>query len=236
MVLRLSRLPSGQPEIFLSVQGEGRSAGTPSVFVRLATCNLACDWCDTKYTWDWSSFDYDSQVMSMEPADVRSRVAALATPNVVITGGEPLLQQPGLAPLVRELGGSGHSVEVETNGTIPPSPEMVTAVTRWNVSPKIASSGNPEARREVPAALAAFAAMPNADWKFVVVDLSDIDEAARLADRYGVPPDRVVLMPEGTAPGEIRARTGWLAGEASNRGFRFSSRLQVLLWGTERGR
>jgi organic radical activating enzyme len=227
-------MPSGEPEIFLSVQGEGRTAGTPSAFVRLATCNLACTWCDTSYTWDWGSFEYEAQVMTMEAGDVYARVEGLGTRNVVITGGEPLLQN--LDPLVSDLKRAGHSVEVETNGTIAPSPKLLINVTRWNVSPKIASSGNTRAKREVPDALRTFADLPNADWKFVIVDMPDVDEAARLADSYGVPPDRVVLMPEGAKSADIQAKSSWLAAEAVERGLRFSSRLQVLLWGAERGR
>ena len=59
-LLKVSRQPSGEPEIFHSIQGEGVSAGTPTVFLRLATCNLACTWCDTRYTWDWRRFDFAS--------------------------------------------------------------------------------------------------------------------------------------------------------------------------------
>jgi 7-carboxy-7-deazaguanine synthase len=233
-VLRVSRLPSGEPEIFLSIQGEGRTAGTPSTFVRLATCNLACSWCDTAYTWDWALFDYDEQVLQMEAAEVSKRVEALHTGNVVITGGEPLLQP--LDSLVNELADSGHTVEIETNGTIAPSPRLLDKVTRWNVSPKLANSGNPKSKREVPDALGTFAEMPNVDWKFVIVEPADVDEAAGLAERYGVPQERVTLMPEGTSSKDIQARSGWLAATAAERGFRFSSRLQVMLWGTERAR
>ena len=236
-MLRVSRLASGEPEIFLSVQGEGRTAGTASAFVRLATCNLACSWCDTAYTWDWSRFDYDQQVMYIRPEEAASRVEALATTNVVITGGEPLLQQAaGLGELASSLSGTGHSIEVETNGTIEPSEQMVASVSRWNVSPKIASSGNPSGRREVPGALTALSALPNADWKFVITGLPDIEDAARMAGRYGVPPGRVVLMPEGAAADVVAERSKWVMEEAALRGFRFSSRLHVLLWGAERGR
>ena len=227
-------MPSGGPEIFTSVQGEGRTAGTPSAFVRLATCNLACTWCDTSYTWDWRSFEYEAQVMTMGVDDVHARVEALDTRNVVITGGEPLLQD--LDHLVGELTGSGHSIEIETNGTIAPSPELLTNVTRWNVSPKIASSGNTQAKREVPDALRSFADLPNADWKFVIVDMPDVDDVARLADRYGVPPDRVILMPEGADRAAIQEKSAWLTAAAADRGLGYSSRLQVLLWGAERGR
>ena len=227
-------MPSGEPEIFLSIQGEGRTAGTPSTFVRLATCNLACAWCDTAYTWDWASFEYDEQVLQMEEADVLARVGALANTNVVITGGEPLLQS--LDAIVGELTGSGHTVEVETNGTLVPSTQLIESVTRWNVSPKLTNSGNPNNKREVSDALSAFAEMPNADWKFVIVEPGDVDEAAALTDRYGVPGERTVLMPEGTSATDIQDKSGWLANAAAGRGFRFSSRLQVMLWGTERAR
>ncbi len=233
-MLRLSRLPSGEPEIFLSVQGEGRTAGTPSTFVRMATCNLACTWCDTKYTWDWAAFQYDAQVISMEAVDVLARVETLATRNVVITGGEPLLQN--LVPLMSALSESGHTVEVETNGTIAPSPELLSAVTHWNVSTKLASSGNPKAKREISEALQVFAGLSNADWKFVVVDQPDVEEATSLAGRYGVPPERLILMPEGATSAAIQEKSTWLMADDDDRGFRFSSRLQVLLWGGERGR
>ena len=63
--LKLSRQPSGEPEIFHSLQGEGHSIGTPTVFLRLALCNLTCVWCDTKYTWDWANFDTKAEILSM---------------------------------------------------------------------------------------------------------------------------------------------------------------------------
>ncbi len=235
MALRLSRLETGRAEIFLSLQGEGRTAGTPSAFVRLAGCNLSCSWCDTAYTWDWTAYDYATHAMAMETRDVLALVLALGPHNVVITGGEPLIQQADLAELCGRLAGSGRSVEVETNGTVAPDPAMVAAVSRWNVSPKTAGSGNPQ-RREVPGALAAFAALPNADFKFVISTRADAEEAEAIARRYGVAPGRVALMPEGASAAQLAERSAWVRAEAAARGFRFSSRIHILLWGDGRAR
>ena len=84
--LRISRQPSGEPEIFHSLQGEGVTASRPSVFLRLATCNLACSWCDTKYTWDWDSYDYEREVVSLSVSEVEERVMEFRCPRLVITG------------------------------------------------------------------------------------------------------------------------------------------------------
>ena len=235
-MLRVSRMASGEPEIFRSIQGEGVTAGTPSVFLRLATCNLACTWCDTKYTWDWESYDYDREVVTLPTDEVEERVVSLECPHVVITGGEPLLQQKALAPLALSLKKRGFFCEVETNGTLSPEPDMVDAVSQWNVSPKLANSGNYAAHREAPSALQAFQGLPNAYFKLVVVERSDVDEVSALVERYDIPAERVLLMPEGTAPETVRTRGAWLAEVCADRGFRFSTRLHILLWGDERGR
>jgi len=238
VVLKLSRLPSGEPEIFRSIQGEGASTGAPCVFVRLATCNLACTWCDTKYTWDWQRYDIRRETIDLPADDVQQRVLALGpdVSRVVVTGGEPLLQQDALAPLVAALTGKGIPCEVETNGTVAPSAGMAAAVAQWNVSPKLANSGNAASRREVPKALAAFAALPNAYAKFVIVQPADVDEACALAERHGFPRERVILMPEGMTPDVLLQRGEWLAEACAQRGLRFSTRLHILTWGNARGR
>jgi len=235
-VLKVSRMPLGEPEVFRSIQGEGVSAGTPSVFLRLATCNLTCTWCDTTYTWDWKHYDIKREAVDVSSEDVERRVTSFACPRLVITGGEPLLQQDELTPLATSLNGKGFFIEVETNGTVAPSRTMTSAVAQWNVSPKLANSGNRPKRREVPEVLQVFARLPHAYWKFVVVEPGDVDEACGLAERYGVPTDRVVLMPEGTTRGVLRERGEWLARACAERGLRYSPRLHVELWGARRGR
>src|SRR5438067_5836783 len=114
-------------EVFASVQGEGVSVGTPSVFVRLQGCSVGCVWCDTKYSWA-STGGHETTLETL-----LAQIAALEAENVVITGGEPL-EHPAFAPLVNVLKAAGYRIEVETAGTVIP-PDV--PVDQWNVSPKL---------------------------------------------------------------------------------------------------
>ena len=202
----------------------------------MAMCNLACTWCDTKYTWDWKSYDRSREIQTLSADDVEARVVGYGCPHLVITGGEPLMQQAALAPLAASLKRRGFYCEVETNGTLVPQREMIDAVSQWNVSPKIGSSGNPADRREVPEALRAFRELDSAYFKFVVVEPSDVPEVCSLAERYDIPAERVILMPEGVTARALETRGKWVAEACAQYGFRFSTRLHILLWGDERGR
>ncbi len=119
-LLSISRLPNGNPEIFNSLQGEGVNAGRPAIFLRLALCNLKCSWCDTKYTWDWGSYDQSKEVMEMSLADIEYHLLGQYCRYLVVTGGEPLIQRQELKDLLYSLREKGFSVEIETNGTIMP--------------------------------------------------------------------------------------------------------------------
>ena len=235
-MLRVSKQPNGEPEVFYSLQGEGPNIGAPSVFLRLATCNLACSWCDTKYTWDWEHFDYSREVVSLEPGPLESRILSFGCRRLIITGGEPLLQQRELAPLVVSLKEQGFQFEVETNGTIVPQPELVRDIDQWNVSPKLETSGNTKDRRDAPRVMEALCQLPNAYFKFVVTEPEDVDEVRSLRDKYGLHNQRIILMPEATTPGDMQRRSQWVSEACVREGFRFSTRLHILLWGDKRGR
>ena len=235
-MLKVSRKPDGQPEIFYSLQGEGVTQGTPTVFLRLALCNLTCTWCDTKYTWDWRNYDYKQEVTSMNVAEIEGRILEFQCPHLVITGGEPLMQQEELIPLVSSLKRKGFYCEVETNGTLAPLPEMATSIDQWNVSPKLLNSGNSAARREVPQVLEAFCSLPNAYFKFVIVEPGDVQEVCQLMDKYNLLRERIILMPEGQRPEIIQERGRWVSEVCISEGFRFSTRLHILLWGDKRGK
>jgi organic radical activating enzyme len=96
-------------EIFYSIQGEGTWSGTPAVFVRLAGCNLACDFCDTDYSLKF--------LASVDDVVRQVREAGGDCPMVILTGGEPLAQTE-TAALIDALQRDGRRVHIESNGTI----------------------------------------------------------------------------------------------------------------------
>ena len=212
-------------------QGEGKHMGRRTYFIRLSGCNLACSWCDTPYTWDWDGangkvYDKDRESYTLSVVDVVNQMDEAGADNVVITGGEPLVQATALVELLKDLTYLGISVEVETNGTRDLPPGAPTNV-QWNVSPKLASSGN--ARGIKRKALATYP--PSAIFKFVITAPSDIDDILNL----GLPPEQVWLMPEGRTPKEVTAKAAMVAELALTHEFNFSHRLHVLLWGDKRG-
>ena len=247
MALVLATVNPGEPEIFASLQGEGPSIGRPSVFVRLSRCNLACTWCDTAYTWrfagdnrphrDGVSFERTANQVTLDEAEVATRIMALGRPRLVITGGEPLLQGAALARMVEALKAAQPAlhIEIETNGTIAPHPALDGLVDQYNVSPKLAHSGNPADLALIPERLTAWAADPRAYFKFVVAEQSDLAEIATLQQRYAIPPERLYVMPEGTDSATLRTRSRWLAEAAQSAGWRFTDRLHIHLYGDTRG-
>lgn len=243
MNLTLATDDTGGPEIFASLQGEGPSMGVPVAFVRLSRCNLACTWCDTAYTWrfegdnrphrDGIAFDRKANQVTLSPAETAARIAALGQKRLVITGGEPLLQAGALAELLAHL--PDISVEIETNGTVAPPARLDVRVDQYNVSPKLAHSGNPADLALIPERLDAWAAEPRAFLKFVIATPEDVDEVLALHRRYRFRAERVFLMAEGTDSASLRARQAWLSELCLEHGFRMSDRMHIHLYGDTRG-
>ncbi|GIH73319.1 7-carboxy-7-deazaguanine synthase QueE [Sphaerimonospora thailandensis] len=218
-------------------QGEGPSLGTRAAFLRLSRCNLTCSGrmpCDTPYTWDTSRYDLRDESSRRSVTEVGDELLLLDTPLVVITGGEPLIQQRQLVPLAQRLVDAGRRVEFETNGTFAPISGLLIDGVRFNVSPKLSNAGMPESMRIIPEALTALMGSGRAAFKFVAADRSDLDEIEDLVQRYGLAP--VYVMPEGTTSDAVISRARELADDVIARGWSMTQRLHVLLWGDERGR
>ena len=164
-------------EIFHSIQGESRHTGRPCVFVRLTGCNLRCTWCDTAYAFE--------EGVDLSVRLVLERIAPYATRYVLITGGEPLVQE-GATDLIGELCDRGYEVAVETGGSLDISSVDRRAMLVMDL--KCPGSGMSQKNRWENIALL----KPTDEVKFVLADRADYDWARdaiarhRLADRCGV--------------------------------------------------
>jgi 7-cyano-7-deazaguanosine (preQ0) biosynthesis protein QueE len=215
-----------------TLQGEGPSTGRRCGFVRLGRCNQACKWCDEPQTWAWDRFDPAAELHEMTVADVVATVDAMDVDMVVVSGGEPLLQQQGLEALLGALKAEGKRVEIETAGTIA-SAMTDGLVDQWNVSPKLANSGNPLERRYKPDVLRAFEETGRAVFKFVACEPSDLDEVDSIVEECEL--SDIWIMPEGTDAATLLRRSAALADDVLKRGWSLSTRLHILLWGNRRG-
>ena len=222
-------------EIFTSIQGEGASAGQPCVFLRLAGCNLRCRWCDTAYAWDFARYDRSREVATESIDAVVAKLESSGPSRLVITGGEPLLQQPAVAAVLERLG-AAWVVEVETNGTVVSLPVLRARVDQWNVSPKLSNSGEPEDRRLNLVALATLRDTRRAWLKLVVEDTADLSEVSQLIRATAWPKHRVLLMPQAATRAELRRQTPLLVAASAGLGYGLSPRLQVERWDGARGR
>ena len=159
-----------------------------------------------------------------------AEVTAAGCHNVVVTGGEPL-EHPAFAPLIAALKQLGRRVEVETAGTrVPPE----ARVDQWNVSLKLAHAGVAESTRLRPEAIERLRDL-DAWFKFVVATRADLAEVAELQARYRLPSERILLMPLGMRRQEQEALMPAVVDWCRERGFRFSPRLHILIWGPRRG-
>lgn len=223
-------------------QGEGASLGLPCFFLRLAGCNLACKWCDTPYTWDWTgkngvAYDPKVEMHPMLPDAVYLKLDDMRRDhnlkNLVISGGEPLLQTPALVELVNMLKTDGWWTEVETAGTLVPGDKL--KVDRYTVSLKLENSGNKMSDRRRPKAIEWFVKNKKSNFKFVVSSEPDFDEIRVICHTYGIEPSRVYIMPEGIDKDSVQLHALETAAAAIRCGYNLTTRLHILLNGNKRG-
>ncbi len=231
-------------EIFASIQGEGRFLGVPSIFIRSSGCNLRCQWdetrCDTAYA-SWNAEDHPCSL-----SHITGRVEQLLadTPSirhVVITGGEPTLQ-PALASLVTKLKATtGLFSTLETNGTA-----AVDVQTDFvSISPKLASStphgcefaeDHDKARINVDA-LTTWIKNCDHQLKFVIQHEADEDEICSILEQLPpVDPENIHLMPQGVAYPQLQSKAKLCVEIALRRGWRYTPRAHIEIFGNERGK
>jgi 7-carboxy-7-deazaguanine synthase len=222
-------------EIFYSLQGEGRLAGVPSVFLRSAGCPLRCKWCDTKYAWPESAgTEYTAD-------QIKTKIESYSASHLIVTGGEPM-SNPELPDLLKTLESKGRHITIETSG-IKFVPDLTCDL--MSISPKLSNSTPTEAdllaqhekqRFDLPA-LQQLIDNYEYQLKFVVEQAEDLREITRCLEKLkNAEPDKVFLMPQAVTVDKYPARSRMVAELCKQTGFRFSPRLQVLLWNNERGR
>jgi 7-carboxy-7-deazaguanine synthase len=219
-------------EIFYSIQGEGRLAGMPSVFIRTSGCNLRCVWCDTPYT----SWEPEGEERGVD--EILAAAKRYPAKHAVVTGGEPLLAHE-IEELTKQLKREGFHITIETASTIfkPVSSDLMS------LSPKLSNSTpegkfarmHEEHRLNVPV-IQQFIDGYEYQLKFVadkktdLVEIEDILSKLRNVDRT-----RVLLMPQGRTKEELHERAPWIVELCKEHGFCYTPRLHIELWGNRRG-
>lgn len=246
-------------ETFYSFQGEGVNLGRRALFLRFSGCNLTCGYpslprdaatdptgamvCDTEYTWNTARHDL-STARQLTSGQVWAELIALDPSTddpslpivdlIVISGGEPMMRQETIIDLARRAHPGGRLVEIETNATIAPRPELIETGVYFNAGLKLENSEVPRARRIKPAAIVALQSTGRTRWKFVITGPDDLDEVSTLQAEFGL--TEVWLSPEGTTSGVVVNHMRIVADEALRRGWNLTTRQHVLIWGDERGR
>lgn len=223
-----------------TIQGEGPQMGQACSFVRFGACNLSCSWCDSAYTWDAKRYPPREQITMLEAQEIIDRIPA--APMLVITGGEPLMQQKRGASwreFLRLAYMKFPFITIETNGTLAPDAATLEHVSQFVVSPKLRTVDMLRSRqnRKPMDKWLEVANTPGkrVDFKIVLQTPLDVDEALQIADAARIGRRHLWLMPEGVTPEALAEKWPWVAQAAADHGCNASHRLHVLVWGEERG-
>jgi 7-carboxy-7-deazaguanine synthase len=206
-------------EIFVSIQGEARAAGWPTVFVRLTGCPLRCTYCDTAYAFhggEWFELD-----------DIVARVAAFGVRHVCVTGGEPLAQKRCLA-LLGKLCDAGFDVSLETSGAL----DIAGVDPRVSRVVDLKTPGSGEMHRNLLANLPLLT--PRDQLKFVVCDRADYEWARGMVHEHALADRCEVLFSPSAQQMAPRELAEWIV--ADRLPVRFQMQLHKVLWGDQPGR
>lgn len=206
-------------EIFLSLQGESRSVGWPTVFVRLTGCPLRCQYCDTAYAFhggEWWEMDA-----------ILAEVARHGVKHVCVTGGEPLAQKRCHDLLVR-LCDAGYEVSLETSGAI----DISAVDPRVSRVVDLKTPGSKEMSRNLLSNIPLLGARDQV--KFVMCDRADYDWAREMMAEHAIGARCEVLFSPSYGQVEARELAEWII--ADRLPVRFQMQLHKQLWGEEHGR
>lgn len=224
-------------EKFYSIQGEGQTMGVPSIFVRLAGCNILCQsssWvCDSIEVWQKGVSTPFTEVLD---ADLVDRLKNGA--HLIFTGGEPLLHQKKIVAYLNWFWMNhffNPIIEVETNGTIVPCSDLISFVSFWNCSPKLANSGVPHKDRVNEVALRKINDYgKNKIFKFVIAKRDDfLDVLTDFGDHIDM--KNAVLMPAGESQEKLQETRPLVAELCIEQNLRYSERLHIVIWNKKTG-
>ncbi len=207
-------------EIFFSLQGEARTVGRPTTFVRLTGCPLRCQYCDTTYAFT------GGETVSMD--EICRRVRANPSRYVTVTGGEPLAQ-PGALELMTRLCDDGRAVSLETSGAL----DVAEVDPRVSKVVDFKTPGSGEVARNRFENIAHLGGRDQV--KFVICDRADYEWARLRCDEFNLP-SRVgdVLFSPSAAQLNPTTLADWILADGLD--VRFQIQLHKMLWGDEPGR
>lgn len=228
--------------VFATLQGEGVTAKLPAVFLRLHYCNLSCGllsgWnCDSWYTWDKRSKEYWKEPEDWGYRETASRIKeewkkkfSGEEKRLVITGGEPLMQQEKIISLIKYL--PKWKIEIETNGTIKPDKSLFNC--QFNCSPKLENSGNALKKRYKPDVLKLINSLPNSWFKFVITNKDDLKEIESIVKLCGIGSEKIIVMPEGQKKETVSKNAKKVLKEIKKRKWKLTLRNQLIWFGSKR--
>ena len=234
-------------EVFYSIQGEGKTVGIPSVFVRLGGCNLMCGGMGTQFDgelhngaeWRCDTIEVWMKAQSKEVQDVLPKDCVEAIKNdahIIITGGEPTMQQNGLElfmEYVKEHINSNAYFEIETNGTIMPNEYLLNNINLFNCSPKLRNSGQDESMTFKPDVIKVLNTK-NTIFKFVCNNEKEWIEIQKfylpIVDRR-----KVYLMPAGENQELLNENKLNVVELAKQNYLNFTTRMHIEIWNKKTG-